>query len=609
MKVRKVSIRRFRAIEELEFEPQTRNVFVGQNNAGKSTILAALDLALHPGVGRPRAGPTELDYFDRDPAPGFEIEVVITELNDELLADAAEGLEGWHAERAAVIPDTDGEGVDACVRLRVRGTPDLDIVHEFAKPELAGARFGPRLRTRLGWFFDGQARDPSRQLAFYQGGVLDRLFGDANLEPALTLLKEAFAKGAEDLNADTAVAGVLDQLRLELEPLALDPSGPIDLEAGSVSNRELLQALRLAMPGPGTAAIPIARAGRGTQRLVLLATLLMLAKRDTSRPVIGGFEEPEEAVEPVRQVQAARMIRQLADQGGQVFVATHSPDIVRAFDSNDVVIVESSPAITVRRLALSGAGRHGYERRLDWPLLRGLFLRYPVVVEGVSDRVTFSVFWDALAASGRVPAAERIGLEPLSAEGITEMPMALRVLAEMGKRPIAWLELDRPLEADRVVVGGHARALVVYPDDPAANNLERLLSQVTPIASLARAMEAVAIDREHDWEAQRAHLFSRCTGVVSSRTAREAIRNATSLDEALAVAPEGEIRGLIALCLAAKTAPAPFEIKGGRNARIFAETVVAETGVPTPVARALLELGSWIDAGTGTQVRIDISLT
>lgn len=608
MRVRKLVIRRFRGIEELEFEPAARNVLVGPNNVGKSTILEALDLALHAGAGRPRPAPTELDYFDRDPSGGFEIEVVVAELNTELLADAAEGLEGWHRERREVVPDTDGDDIEACIRFRVRGTSDLDVLHEFAKPELAGARFGPRLRSRLGWFFDGQARDPSRQLAFYQGGVLDRLFADADLDPALALLREAFAKGAEDLNADAAVAAVLDQLHAELDPLALQPGGAPDLEAGSVSNRELLQALRLAMPGPGTAAIPLARAGRGTQRLVLLAALLLLAKRDASRPVIGGFEEPEEAVEPLRQVQAARMIRGLADQGGQVFVSTHSPDVVRAFDSDDIVIVERPPNVTARRLNLTGAGRHGYERRLDWPLLRGLFLRYPVVVEGVSDRAVFTVFWEALAASSRVPAAERFGLEALSAEGITEMPMALRILSEMGKMPVAWVELDQRSQADKVLISDHPQALLVYPDIETANNLERLLAHVTPLGTLARAMEAVAVDRGDDWAAQHADLVARSHGVVAAEGDREAIKDAANLDDALAAAPEEEIRRLIAVCLAAKSLPAPFEIKGGRNARILAETIVTTSGVPGPIAAAVEALGAWIQAGATAKVRIDISL-
>jgi putative ATP-dependent endonuclease of the OLD family len=609
MRVRMLTIRRFRGIEELTFFPTSRNVLVGPNNAGKSTVLEALDLALHPGVGRPRAVPTEVDYYDRDPGPGFEIEVVVGDLSDTFLAESAEALEGWRVEHRDVVPELDGVGIEPCIRLRVRGLPDLDVVHEHAKPELAGARFGPRLRTKLGWVFDGRQRDPSRQLAFYQGGVLDRLFADADLDPALTLLREALGKGAESLNADPAVAGVLEVLQDELSPLGLEPGGAPDLEAGAVSNRELLQALRLAMPGPATQAIPLARAGRGTQRLVLLAVLLMLARRDVGRPVIGGFEEPEEAVEPLRQVQAGRMIRELADSGGQVFVSTHSPDVIRSFDSDDLIVMERTPTVRARRLNLTSAGRHGYERRLDWPLIRGLFLGHPVVVEGVSDRVVFTTFWDALADATRVPRAERVGLECISAEGNSNIPMALLVLKEMGKVPVALVERDQPTEADRILTCGHARALLVYPEDEAANNLERLLAASTPLDTLAVAMDAVASDRGDDWGAQRADLVARALAAGLTTTERDTVAGTTSLREALAIANEAETRRLVALCLAAREPPCPFEIKGGRNARVLAESIASVSGVPDPFARALEALGTWIAAGSTGDTRIDIALS
>ncbi len=609
MRVRRLTIHRFRGIEDLTICPTARNVLVGPNNAGKSTVLEALDLALHPGLGRPRAAPTEVDYYDRDPAPGFEIEVVVGDLTDAFLAESAEALEGWRDEDQDVVAEVDGDGIEPCIRLRVLGLPDLEVVHEHAKPELAGVRFGQRLRARLGWVFDGRLREPSRQLAFYQGGVLDRLFADADLDPALTLLRDALGKGAEGLNAETAVVGVLDALRDELAPLGLEPGGAPELEAGAVSNRELLQALRLAMPGPATRAIPLARAGRGTQRLVLLATLLMLARRDTARPVIGGFEEPEEAVEPLRQLQAGRMIRELADNGGQVFVSTHSPDIIRAFDSDDLVVMERTGTVRARRLSLTSAGKHGYERRLDWPLIRGLFLQYPIVVEGVSDRVVFTVFWDALAESGKVSRAEQRGLECISAEGNSNIPMALMVLSEMGRLPVAVVERDQPREADRILASGHARALIVYPDDPAANNLERLLAMSTPLDALAGAMTAVADDRGDDWGAQRADLVERALAAGLTTDERDAIAGTSSLRDAFAVGGEAETRRLVALCIGAKEPPCPFEIKGGRNARVLAESIVAMSGVPSPFARALGALGAWIAAGSPDSSRIDITVT
>jgi putative ATP-dependent endonuclease of OLD family len=606
MKIRRLTVRRFRGIEELEFLPSSRNVLVGTNNAGKSTILEALDLALHSGLGRPRPSPSEVDYYDRDPSTGFLIEVVIGELSRELLADAAEGLEGWRAETHEVVPEVDGPGLEACLRLRVRGTSDLDFVHEFAKDEIEGQRFGPRLRSHFGWVFDGRTRDPSRQLAFYQGGLLDRLFTGVDLDPALQLLRDALAAGATGLNTDAAVAGVLATLTTEVEPLGLRPGGPPSLEAGSVSNRELLQSLWLAMPGPGTRAIPLGRSGRGAQRLVLLAILLHLARRGGDHPIIGGFEEPEEAVEPLRQLQAARMLRAIADTGGQVFVSTHSADIVRAFDSEDIVVVERSPGVTARRLALTSTGRHGYERRLDMPLVRGLFLRHPVVVEGVSDRVVFTVFWDALAGAGTVPPAEQLGLEAISAEGISHMPMVARVLNEMGKRPVALVEMDSATESAKVLACSPWCGLVVYPPDATAHNLERLLATVVPLAALATGMSAVAGDRGDDWDAQRADLVRRCGDVVTNRAARDGIARSASIEDALGAPPEGEARQLVARCLGAKEAPASFEIKGGRSARVFAEAIVEAAGVPAPFAAALTNLARWVATGSTPGFRHDI---
>lgn len=606
VQIRRLAIQRFRGIESLELQPKSRNVLVGANNAGKSSILEALDLALHPVIGRQRPAPTELDYYDRNVAAGFEIEVVLGDLSTELLAEAADGLEGWRSETGEVVSEVDGEGVEPCIRLRVRGTDDLEVIHEWAKPEIAGMRFGPRLRSNFGWVFDGRAREPSRQLAFYQGGLLDRVFSGVDMEPALTMLREALSKGADGLNADASVAGVLTTLAQDLDALGLVPSGAPDLEAGSVSNRELLQTLRLAMPGPGSEAIAIARSGRGAQRLVLLAILLRLAKGEGHRPIIGGFEEPEEAVEPLRQLQAARMLRAIADAGGQVFLSTHSPDIVRAFDTEDIVLVERAGPVKVRRLELSSAGRHGYERRLDLPLVRGLFLRYPIVVEGVSDRAVFATFWDALAGDGKLPWAERLGLEPISAEGITEMPMVIQILSEMGKSPVAWVEMDRPEQGERVIKG-RASALIVYPADPRRDTLERALAESVPITALTAAMTALADDRGDDWNVQRNDLVQRSNDCVTDQADREALKRTDSLGEALAIPPQAEARLLVARCLAATKLPAPFEIKGGRSARILAEVIVAEAGVPGPFERAFLDLAKWIDAGASANIRIDMA--
>src|SRR5450759_5225895 len=115
MLVRRLRIQRFRGIQDLTLHPTARTVLVGPNNAGKSTILEALDLLLYPGLGRSRPPPTEIDYFDRDTSTGFEIEAVLSDVPLEFLAEAAEAFEGWNSQTNEVVPEIEGDGIEPVV--------------------------------------------------------------------------------------------------------------------------------------------------------------------------------------------------------------------------------------------------------------------------------------------------------------------------------------------------------------------------------------------------------------------------------------------------------------------------------------------------------------
>jgi putative ATP-dependent endonuclease of OLD family len=179
------------------------------------------------------------------------IEAVVGGLDEPTLAETNRFLEGWRAAGAELVGEP-GEGIEPVVRVRVRGTPEFDLLHEFAKPEAEGARFGRPLRASLGWVFDGRQRDPARQLAFYQGGMLDRLFAAESLDPAVGELRAALEAGAMAVNDDDAVADVLGGLADYLRRLGLvDEGDSPEFEVGAVSQRELLQSLLLALPAQG----------------------------------------------------------------------------------------------------------------------------------------------------------------------------------------------------------------------------------------------------------------------------------------------------------------------------------------------------------------------
>lgn len=614
MRIRRVDIRGFRGVRELSLAPGPRTVILGPNNAGKSTILEALDLLLHSGRGRSRPQPSEIDYFGRDPSRGFQVEAVLGDLPDVLMPEVRRYLEGWKAASEQLVPEVEGDGIEPVIRVRVRGTPEFDVIHEFAKDEAEGVRFHLGLRAQVAWVFDGRTREPGYQLAFYQGGLLDRLFADIDLDPAAEALRTALGQGAGAVNTESGVRGKLDMLATDLHALGLlRPGESPQFEVGAVSVRELLQSLRLTLPG-GTVQIPLARQGRGAQRLLLMAVLLRLAQA-AKRPVIGGFEEPEEALEPIRQSQIAHILSQIADSGGQIFVVTHSPEVARSFAIDDVLLLDEragGAGARPLRKALSEPVRQKYERWLDGAVVRALFARIPMLVEGPGDRAMVETFWRALsdpakqgAGESPVRPREQIGLDFVNCEGAHELPMMARLMKEAGKCVVAWVELDVPEELARLRTEGHCSALVLHDSRDGHHNLEQALAESASIAALTAALAKLAGIRGYSWDEQCHCLVSSCEGMPPA--ARESIKVSDGLQNALELLDEADARKLIARLLAAKGVT-PFEMKGARQARIVAETVLEVDGkVPAPFARAFRALDRWISAGCQGQVEIPMA--
>jgi putative ATP-dependent endonuclease of OLD family len=75
-------IANFRGLEAFSWAPGLENLLLGENNSGKSAILAALNLALAPSTAR-SAGITDFDFFRRqmrptDVGPGRRIRITVS---------------------------------------------------------------------------------------------------------------------------------------------------------------------------------------------------------------------------------------------------------------------------------------------------------------------------------------------------------------------------------------------------------------------------------------------------------------------------------------------------------------------------------------------------
>jgi len=603
VQVRRLILERFRGYERLEWCPRECNLILGPNNAGKSTILEALDWLFDPGWGRPRPIPTLEDYWHLRMEPGFRIEAVLGGLGPDDLAAFDNYLEGWSLEDETIVPEPDGPGIETAVRVEVRSSEDGELEHRMAKPEAADALFGPRLRRRVNFIFDGRRRDPARQLAFYQGSVLEHVFGDVDLTTPLRVLAAQLAGGQQAVNTDAGVGDVLrlihDQLR-EFGISTRDTGEPL-LTVSGLSERALLQTLALSLRQDADFALPVNRLGRGVQRVALVALLMALARRRATAP-IAAFEEPEEALEPFRVRMLGRQLRSLADVGGQIFVTSHAPDVLRCFHPDEVVLLELpgiEPRLVELRRRLDGASRACVERHPD-AVGRALFGPVALLVDGPSDQAAIEAFWEHLATTGALPSAELLGVQVVPCGGTPVMPSIARTLAAVGKIVIALLDRDPDpqREQNRRDVAAHARTTILHRTMTV--DLEGVLASELPLQALQAGIDAVAADLRFGWDEIREDIVSRLPDGTPAGE-RDAARQAVGWPALMGAVREEFLREAIRHALKRGR----IEVKTPWAVRLLAESAVAMGAPPASITAALTAVARTVTDRVSLTIDLD----
>jgi putative ATP-dependent endonuclease of the OLD family len=314
--VRKLSIRRYRGLEALDWRPDpTLNLILGGGDVGKTTILDAVGLLLSASNA---TTVSETDYWRRDNMTEFSIEGVVA-LPDGVDPNSLSVLLmpwEWNGQDA-VLPGNpqDGDVAEATnpvYRLRVRGTPDLELVWEVVQPDDSTVALSAAFRKKIGLIRLSADDRNDRDLRLVFGSALDRLLAD----PAI---KARIAKQVAE--QDFAVP-VGDDGRKALELLdkrLIAASLPHGVQLGLTSSQGLsIGALIGLLADRDGVALPLASWGAGTRRMAALE-IAAATQADNSVTVI---DEVERGLEPYR---LRQLIAMLQSTFGQCFVTTHSP--------------------------------------------------------------------------------------------------------------------------------------------------------------------------------------------------------------------------------------------------------------------------------------------
>lgn len=396
MKLKAVSLQNFRRYRERIIIPVDQlTAFIGRNDAGKSTILDALDIFFEGGTIKPDGG----DASKGGESANVRIGVIFTDLPPNLDLDA--GAHTTLADEHLLNPDGD---------LEIFKTYNCSVSGKVPAPKIFARAVHPNAEGVAGLLQKKNAdlkklvkdagveancqqnSNPSMRKALYDAAgdlVLAETevpLNDADAKnvweairrklPVFALFQSDRASRAQDpevqspmkLAIQKALAGITDDLEAistKVEAMAEETAKrTLEQMQASYPEMELASVLKPSFEKPNWSSvfkldlesddgIALNKRGSGVRRLVLLSFFQAEAMRTRQEraagggsgvPVIYAIEEPETSQHPDHQERIISAFRGVAEAGDQVLLTTHVPALAGLLPVESLRFIDTDPA-------------------------------------------------------------------------------------------------------------------------------------------------------------------------------------------------------------------------------------------------------------------------
>lgn len=329
-RVRSIRVQGFRSIDdwaEITFPSNGPVVLVGENNAGKSNLLRAVDLVLGE-RWRGNYTPEDHEFFGRNPE-GVGISV-IAEVDDVVGKSYGEIVD---------IAQIKWEHSDGDTTYRaITETGETPYMSNFIKDQILCVRLGADRRIRYELSYTNQFTLLSRIMKKFHQHLVGDEARVAELQRHFQSIVELF-RGVEQFN------GFEETLREEVGSLASNLRYPLDVDFSAYDPSNYFHALQI-RPRDDTGARTFDELGTGQEQLLALSLLYAYAQAfgDEDAGILLMLEEPEAHLHPLAQRWLARRIRDYTKAGIQVLLTTHSPAFLSLLDVEGLVLVRKDPA-------------------------------------------------------------------------------------------------------------------------------------------------------------------------------------------------------------------------------------------------------------------------
>lgn len=517
MKIAKVIIKNYRLFEKFDYQPDRINVLIGGNNSGKTTIFEALRLALDPYIPWYREDIiSEFDYHNCDTNTSIEIEVIFNDLSNLELAYFDEYLEGIKGNGEIVdISETPAEALDknkTIVRIKFNCSKIADVFKSetiYLKPALNGKTVSREDKKRIGFLYISSRRDPLRELSFYRDSIFAKLFEKHNLSEKIQEIIKNLSKEPEKLYEIEAFKKGFEELRKTVARLRFIEDKPENMGLGllNLSERKVLGGLNLMLRSPESKkVVPIEQQGSGVQSAVLIASIMRIIAEEKNQNLILAFEEPEQKLEPHNQRLIIKNLLLPEASRTQIFVTTHSAEIVRACPFESLQVVKNAKYIKcVKECPIEN--RKFFERYQRNQIVEGMFSKGILLVEGATEKGGLPEFFKKLEEQNKFCGLEELGVElvdggEVEGGGIGMLPKYGRFFKNILELPVISLidcDIGDPnFEEKKKEVVNSSSLTLVYPSKEGYRNYEEIISTEANPEALVNGLELIAKNKDFE---------------------------------------------------------------------------------------------------------------
>lgn len=442
------------SLEQTDEPPdEARGVDVIQDDNGiEIAEVLSVENLMHQAVEQQEEEPVSAQE-NGSTSPEIEIEVCVTNLNDEQKAKFGDAIEFWDSQTNTLYSEPNPAGVDQnhiseAIRITFKGfydpeEDDFEGATYFTRSLTESVNptyFTKRNKQICGFLYLRSIRTGSRALSLERGSLLDIILRLKEVRPRMwedTINKLASFKVADD--PELGISDVLESINEALKKYVPKEWGvEPHLKISNLTRDDLRKVITAFIAtGEGEHAAPFYRQGTGTINMLVLAMLSQIAADKSN--VIFAMEEPETAIAPYAQKRIVHEIRKLASQ---TLFTSHSPYVLEEFSLNETIVLQRNESGQLAQHEINlpeNIKLKRYRQEFRTRFCEGLLSRRVLLAEGATETASFPVVCRRLTEldPDNYSSLESLGICTVDAGGDNEIPGLAELYGFLGKQVFA----------------------------------------------------------------------------------------------------------------------------------------------------------------------------